>query len=278
MFADLHLHSVYSDGVYTPSEICTRAKKKGLSLLSITDHDTLAGEEDKHASAKAQGLAYLSGWEISAFEGSLKIHILGYGCTVGEAYYRFMEDSKQRALCRIGENVKALQKQGLEITVEDALAERLREDLPVHVMHLARALGKKLGMDESKAYRTYLSYGKPAYSNYGRTTPKQAIDCIHACGGVTSIAHPGRIMLDPPEKEKLLREIVALGAEGIECYYTTHTEEETVGFLSLAKEWGLYVTGGSDTHIEEADASGGSFHRIGVPTFSPDERFLSRFF
>ncbi len=272
MLADLHLHSVYSDGIYTPDEICRRAKARGLSLLSITDHDTLEGEEDKRACAKKHGLSYVTGWEVSAFFGSVKIHITGYGCQLGKAYYDFMEDSKQRALLRVAENVKGLQAQGLNVTLEEALAERATPDLPVHVMHLARALGKKLGMDEGAAYTQYLSYGKPAHSNFGRTTPKQAVDCILQSGGFAAIAHPGRIVLPHEEREKLLRHVVELGAQGIESYYTTHTEEETAYFNRLAKEWGLVVTGGSDTHYEEENGA----HRIGVPRFEVSEELLAK--
>ncbi len=272
MFADLHLHSVYSDGLYTPDELCRRAKARGLSLLSVTDHDTLAGEEDKRQAAKKHGLLYISGWEVSAFLGSVKIHITGYGCTLGDAYYRFMEDSKQRALLRVTENVRGLRAQGLNISVEEALAERASDDLPVHVMHLARALGKKLGMDESAAYTKYLSYGKPAYSNFGRTTPKEAVDCILQSGGIACIAHPGRIFLPHEERERAMKDIVDMGASGIEAYYTTHTKEETAYFNRLAKDWGLLVTGGSDTHVEEESGE----HRIGVPAFEPSEALLKR--
>ncbi len=275
MFADLHLHSIYSDGLYTPDEICRRAKARGLSLLSITDHDTLAGEEDKRAAAKKHGLSYVTGWEISAFLGEVKIHITGYGCRQGEAYRRFMEESKQNSYLRVCENIKSLQEQGLDITIEEALAERADADLPVHVMHLARALGKKLGVDESAAYKQYLSYGKPAYSNFGRTTPKQAIDCILESGGFAAVAHPGRILLPFEERERAIKEMVELGASGIESYYTTHTEKETAYFNRLAKEWGLCVTGGSDTHYEEAQR-GTNAPRIGVPRFTPDEALLEK--
>ena len=86
MLADLHLHSIYSDGLYSPDEICRKAKSRGLSLVSITDHDTMAGGEVKEAAAKRHGLLYVSGWEISAYEGDQKIHILGYGCKQNEAF------------------------------------------------------------------------------------------------------------------------------------------------------------------------------------------------
>ncbi len=275
MLADLHLHSVYSDGVYTPDEICRRAKERGLSLLSITDHDTLAGEEDKRAAAKKHGLSYVTGWEISAYLEGEKMHILGYGCQLGDAYEKFMQERKRSAFLRAEDSVKKLQAQGIPLSLDEVLLQRAKEDLPVHTMHLARALGRKLGMHEGEAYLRYLAVGKFAHSSIGRPTPKQAIDCIHACGGIASIAHPARILLPFEEREKAIKGMVALGANGIECYYTTHTEEETAYFNRLAKEWGLCVTGGSDTHYEEA-FGGRTAPRIGSPRFAPDERLLEK--
>ncbi len=275
MPADLHIHSVYSDGIYTPEEICRRAKARGLSLLSITDHDTLAGEEEKRAAAQKYGLTYVTGWEISAYLHGEKTHILGYGCQRGEEYERFMQARKRAAFLRAEESVQKLRGLGISLTLEEVLAERAQEDLPVHSMHVARALGKKIGLEEGVAYYRYLAVGRVAHSNIGRPTPKEAIDCIHALGGVASIAHPGRMLLGFAAREKMLKEVIAMGADGIESVYTTHTEEETAYFSALARAHGLLVTGGSDTHYE-ADEREGDLHRIGSPDFTPSRRLLER--
>ncbi len=275
MLADLHVHSVYSDGKYTPDELCRRAKARGLSLLSITDHDTLAGEEEKQAAAKKYGLRYVTGWEISAYLNGEKMHILGYGCQKNEAYEDFMQARATAALLRAKESVERLRERGIDLTIEDVLAERLAKNAPVHSMHVARALGKKLGVHEGEAYYTHLAVGKYAHSTIGRPTPKQAIDCIHACGGVASIAHPGRIELPFLERESIVNEVVSLGVDGIEAVYTTHTEEETAYFISLATARGLLVTGGSDTHYE-ADEREGDVHRVGLPAFTPSQELLDR--
>lgn len=86
MRADLHTHSVYSDGYYAPEELCRRAKANGVELLSITDHDTMNGDKEKRAAAERYGLLYVSGWEISAYAGESKIHVTGYNCKRGAAY------------------------------------------------------------------------------------------------------------------------------------------------------------------------------------------------
>ena len=100
MQADLHVHSVYSDGIYSPDEACRLAKKRGVSLVSITDHDTLAGLENKREAAKRHGLFYLSGWEVSAYAGTQKVHVLGYGCKVEGAYEEFTEERKIASFAR----------------------------------------------------------------------------------------------------------------------------------------------------------------------------------
>ncbi len=270
MFADLHTHSIYSDGWYSPDELCQRAKARGISLLSITDHDTLAGEEAKRAAAAKYGLRYVTGWEISAYDKDNKMHVLGYGCALNEAYCDFMETRKKSAILRAKESVEKLRAQGISIALDEVLSERSAPDLPVHTMHIARALAKKLGIGEGEAYLEYLGHGRAAHSLIGRPSPKEAIDCIHACGGIAVIAHPGRIILPFAEKENVLRRLVKEGLDGIECSYTTHTSKETEYFTRLSKELGVWITGGSDTHVEDGT------HQIGTPIFCPEKELLER--
>lgn len=268
MRADLHLHSIYSDGKNTPDVICKLAKARGLSLLSITDHDTLMGLEAKRAAAKKYGLHYLSGWEISAYEGEEKIHILGYGCQINEAYERFTEKRKEASFARVEESVKKCNAVGIPVTVEEVLSMRLQKDAPAHTMHIARALQKYVGGTDGEVYEKYLSRGKVANSNIGRPSPKEAIEVIHALGGMAVLAHPGRI--HSLDKKQLIISLKALGLDGIEAVYTTHTDRETAYFQTLAKEYGLIVTGGSDTHVEDGT------REVGSPTFYlTDEKLLA---
>lgn len=271
MKADLHLHSTYSDGKNTPDEICSLAKSRGLSLLSITDHDTLMGLEDKRAAAKRHGLYYISGWEISAYQEAEKIHILGYGCEVGQAYEAFTTARTLAALERAKESVKKCNAIGIPLTLEEVLSMRLQEGAPVHTMHVARALQKYVDGTDGEIYEKYLSRGKVANSNLGRPSPKEAIDVIHALGGVAVLAHPGRIPLADTDREKLVRQLKERGLDGIEAYYTTHTKRETEFFLSLSKKYGLFVTGGSDTHVEDGT------HAVGSPDYYAENAKLLAF-
>ena len=269
MTADLHIHSVYSDGLCSPDVLCKLAKSRGLSLLSITDHDTLAGLDVKRAAAARYGLTYLSGWEISAYAGDCKIHVLGYGCSVEGEYERFNAKRKAAASARAMDSVEKFRALGIPLTYEDVLAQRASDDLPVHTMHVARAAAVYLGIRDGDVYSQYLAAGKPANSNIGRPTPEEAIDCIHAAGGFASIAHPGRIDMPIAEREATLRKLAAYGADGIEAVYTTHTKEETSAFSALANELGLMITGGSDTHYEDET------HAVGSPIFVPSKELLS---
>ncbi len=268
--ADLHTHSVYSDGHYTPDELCRRAKFAGVEVLSITDHDTMNGLDEKRAAAKKYGLAYIDGWEISAYENDEKIHVLGYGCQRGSAYEAFMRERVEAALARAKERVKKLNALDIPVTVEEVLAMQADQSAPLHTMHVARAVAAHLGITEGEAYMQYLGRGKVAESTIGRPTPFQAIDCIHASGGVAVLAHPGRIYMREEDQERLIRALKEYGLDGIECHYSTHTPKQTEYYLSLTERYGLLVTGGSDTHWE-----GGS-RSIGAPLFFLSDELFAR--
>lgn len=239
--------------------------------LSITDHDTLEGAAVKRAAAAKYGLRYVSGWEISAYAGRDKIHILGFGCDEnGEAYAAFLQTRKAASLARAKDSAQKLRALGIPVTLQDVEEFHRDPSSPIHTMHIARAAAKKLGISEREAYLRYLSVGMPANSNIGRPTPREAIDCIHALGGIAVVAHPGRLEMPENEREKTILSLIGYGVDGIEAYYTTHTERETEKFLALARAHGLFVTGGSDTHVEDGT------HAIGTPRFSPSSALLER--
>lgn len=266
--ADLHTHSVYSDGFYTPDELCRRAKRNGVQILSVTDHDTMNGEAEKRAAARKYGLFYVSGWEISAYLGECKVHVAGYGCRENEAYLSFMRERKELGFARAEDCIRKLRALGIFVTLEEAKARRADSDSPLHTMHIAAAAAAASGKTPGEIYEEYLAPGRPAHSSIGRPTPEQAIHCIHDSGGLASIAHPGRIALPFDEREALLCRLAACGADGIEAVYTTHTERETEYFRAMAERLGLFVTGGSDTHVEDER------HAIGLPLFYPSGELL----
>jgi len=130
MRADLHTHSVYSDGYYAPEELCRRAKANGVELLSITDHDTMNGDKEKRAAAERYGLLYVSGWEISAYAGESKIHVTGYNCKRGAAYRKFEKDRMELGFERAQDSIDKLKAAGIFISLGDAKARRADPSAP----------------------------------------------------------------------------------------------------------------------------------------------------
>lgn len=273
MRADLHIHTVYSDGAYTPAEIAARVKAAGVELCSMTDHDSLEGLGEKRAAAAAQGLRFISGWEVSSYADGVKVHVLGYGCRPNAAYSAFLARRKEGALLRAEEMIgRANAVFGLSLTLADAEKLHLKKEAPLHTMHVVGAFASRLGRKKGELYQEYFSAGKPCYSDKMRPTPFDAIDVIHQTGGIASLAHPGRIPLGFEAREKLMDALVLHGLDGIEYTHSDHTDPERAYFRAYGEKKGLYLTGGSDFHAE------GMRNRvIGQPPFEPDARLLEVF-
>ncbi len=290
------MHSICSDGAYPPAELARRAKAGGLSLFSLTDHDTLAGQEEAAAAAKGVGLHFVRGVEISAYLGATKVHVLGFGCRAGEAYEKFLKDRVVGARKRAVEIVERANVHfGFHVTLDDVEAYHVRKETPLHTMQIVHVYAEILHMGVGELYREVFGPYKPAYSDICRPTPQDAVRIVHEMGGLAVLAHPAQILVLPQdvsekfhtftkaERERtkinyagarnaLMEELVCRGLDGIECFHSTHTEEESKEFLSFASRYGLFVTGGSDFH---ADGEG---RRIGHPPFDAEgveERLLS---
>ncbi|MDE6058920.1 MAG: PHP domain-containing protein [Clostridia bacterium] len=269
MRADLHIHTIYSDGANTPEEIARRARAAGVELISMTDHDSLGGLEEKRAAAEKCGLKFVSGWEVSSYEGD-KVHVLGYRCTACEEYYAFLEKRKTGAVLRAQDIIeKANAYLGLNVSMEEVEREHLKKDAPLHTMHVVNAFAKRLSKKPMQCYEALFDKGKPAYSELWRPTPEEAIKVIHACGGLAVLAHPGRIRLENGVRIELINGLVERGLDGIECYHSSHTEKETEYLKAYAAAHGLLVTGGSDFHKD------GGNRILGLPEFHASEDLLS---
>lgn len=272
MRADLHIHTYYSDGAYSPAQIAAMAREAGLSLISMTDHDSLAGLEEKTRAAADCGLSYVPGWEVSAYQGDLKVHILGYGCRICAPYEQFLRARREGALARAEDIIaRANEYFGLDVTLADAERFHQKKDAPLHTMHIVAAFAERLGRDKGDLYAAAFEPGKPCHSLIGRPSPQDAIDVIHASGGIAVLAHPGRIKLSAERRFSLMDELVGRGLDGIECSHSDHTEEQTAQFAAYARLRGLLQTGGSDFHAE------GRNRVIGQPPFSPSEELLAAF-
>ena len=267
--ADMHIHTYYSDGLQSPADVVEAAKSAGLKLISVTDHDTMGASSQTALLAEAAGIYAVAGLEISAYNFT-KVHMLGYGmdtsCPEYAAYYK---RSVEGSFARCEDMLSKLSARGIALTMDEVLAERRVEGTPVHSMHLCRAAAKKGYAPTAGAfYLAYIIDGKAGHSRIGRLTPEEAVKTILACGGLPSLAHPGRIRMEREAKERMIAELASLGLWGIEAVYSGHTDEETVYYKEMARTYGLAVTGGSDTHFRDGP------RRVGVPEFYPSAEVL----
>lgn len=246
---DLHAHTTASDGTCTPTELVHLARETGLTALAVTDHDTVGGLEEATTAAAGCGLELVPGIEISVDYPNGEFHLLGYYLDFRHpgflARITYLQENRFN---RNGVMVRKIQEQGYDLTMEDVLAEAGGGQ--VGRPHFARALVKK-GYAESvnDAFDRLVGEGKPLYVAKIKLGPQEAIELVHLAGGIAVLAHPK--YTDFRTEEALYTELAVLkemGLDGLECYYSQHTEEETQTYLRLARRLGMLVTSGSDFH------------------------------
>jgi hypothetical protein len=270
MKADLHIHTYYSDGAMSPKDVVCEAKKNGVDIIAVTDHDTVKSFPYVKAECIKSGVHLVRGIEVSAYVDDLKVHTLGYNVDEDNPVFKkFTKKLYDGSMNRLEDIIKKLNSNHVFLTVDEVLAERADPAIPVHASHISSAGFKKgYSLRLWDFFSHFLAYGKCAFSNVDRPTPEETVEVINSCGGFTSIAHPGRIDRDRDGQEKLIKKMVDAGLRGIEAVYSTHTEEETEYYKELSAKFNLVVTGGSDTHFI------GGRKAIGSPTFTPDEKLM----
>lgn len=242
---DLHAHTTYSDGTYTPNELIAHALEKGCEYISITDHDNY--DHVDHTGKIPDRIKYITGVEISVeFKGTL--HILGYGFDPEHQELKKTLQTLQES--RYNRNVKILEKmsvKGYHISMEE-----LREESKGGMVgrpHFANLmLQKGYVKNYQEAFDKYLAKGQPLYLDKQRLKPKEAIRLILAAGGIPVLAHPHQTKLSSDKLEALIKELKSYGLRGIEAYYSCHSKEQKKEYLAYAKKYDLLVTAGSDFH------------------------------
>ncbi|HEV8691141.1 MAG TPA: 3',5'-nucleoside bisphosphate phosphatase [Ideonella sp.] len=247
--ADLHCHSICSDGSLSPTELAQRAHAGGVELWSLTDHDEVAGQREARAAAEALGMAYVSGVEISVSFAGETVHILGFGFDVeNPALLAGLAALRAGRTTRAQEMGESLARAGIRGAYEGALALAPNPEL-VSRTHFARFLveqGHCASVHE--VFGRYLKEGKPGFVPHRWAGLGEALRWVHGAGGVTAIAHPARYRFTPTEEFALFSEFQAHGGRGVEVTCGSHFPNEVVKYADMAREFDLLASRGSDFH------------------------------
>lgn len=247
---DLHTHTTASDGTFTPEQLIRHAHEVGISVISVTDHDTTDGLVKAKNEAEKVGVFFIPGIEISAeYSEQGTMHILGY--FIDERHDSMVEALdflKESRRLRNPKMIKLLNDAGMSITMEDVVDEAGGGQ--VGRPHFAKAMIKKGFVSSiNEAFDKYIKKGGPSYVNKERLSPEKSIELILSAGGIPVIAHPKTLGVTAGnDLKKLIVTLVDYGLMGMECYYFSHTKTEIRYYVDLAEELGLLVTGGTDFH------------------------------
>jgi predicted metal-dependent phosphoesterase TrpH len=247
--ADLHCHSVVSDGTLTPEALAARAKANGVELWALTDHDEVGGQVRAAAAAAANGMAYLTGVEVSVTFANETVHIVGLGFdATNPIIVNGLAKTRGGRGERAMEMSDGLAKVGIKGAYEGALTFVGNPEL-ISRTHFARFLVESgVCKDTYEVFRKYLTEGKPGYVAHRWASLGDAVSWIRQSGGVAVIAHPGRYKFTANEEFALFSEFKTHGGQGVEVVTGSHTTAEYVEYAAVAKEFGMVASRGSDFH------------------------------
>ena len=243
---DLHIHTTASDGSLTPTQVVQLARKKGFSLIAVTDHDTMGGVAEALEAGKKYNVDVVPGVEISSGV-TLEVHMLGYGMSPDHPVMKaMMEDMRAARVERMERIIENLQKMGVPITVEEVEAVAGGAIGRPHIAQVLIAHG--LVSDVRTAFREYIGVGAKAYVERRKMTSEQVIANIRDAGGVPVLAHGGLLRISEVELNQWIDSMAKKGLMGLECYHNAHTPQMERLLRAAAERNGLLVTGGSDFH------------------------------
>ncbi|AEG92116.1 3',5'-nucleoside bisphosphate phosphatase [Ramlibacter tataouinensis] len=247
--ADLHCHSVVSDGTLTPEELAARAAANGVELWALTDHDEISGQHRAMAAAHGRGMKYLTGTEISVTFAGHTVHIVGLGFDPDDPQ---MQQGLVRTRGGRGERAQEMSAQLAQVGIKGAYEGALRyvgNPELISRTHFARFLVEAgVCKDTGEVFRRFLTEGKPGYVAHRWASLKDAVQWITRAGGLAVIAHPARYRFTANEEYALFSEFKAHGGQGVEVVTGSHTAAEYVKYAETAQEFGLAASRGSDFH------------------------------
>ncbi len=244
MAIDLHSHTTASDGEHSPEALLALARAAGVTVLAVTDHDTVAGLQRAAAAAEAEGLGFVPGIEISATAAGREVHVLGHFVDAAESgLARFSDRLRGERAVRMGRMVERMGQLGFTVTLEEV--EQIGGGGHLGRPHLALALLNRGYVSSTKeAFDRFLADGRPGHVDRFRLSVEEAIQLLHAAGGTATLAHPGPSKVTEPTLQALAR----AGLDGLEVFHVDHTPGQRQALLRTADALGLIPTGGSDYH------------------------------
>lgn len=270
---DLHMHSIFSDGTFTPEELVAEGLRIGLKAMALTDHDTTGGVPRFLEAARAAGLRAMTGVEVSADSETGTMHVLGYGVDHTDPnlaqHLAWIREGRQ---ARNAEILHKLNRLGLRLTAEEVAAYAGAD--VVGRPHFAQAMiAKGYARDKKDAFDRYLARGKPAYAERRRLDAAGTLELIRSAGGVPSLAHPFTLKLEGSALKKELARLADLGLLGLEVYYSEHTPDMQRSYMKMARDLRLVPTGGTDFHgtVSPGIQMGRGFGSLQVPDTVIDE-------
>lgn len=248
MKSDFHIHTYYSDGIYSPEKIVDLAVEHGLECISLTDHDNILSYDvaKKYIDENNINLELIRGVEINTLYKSMEVHILGYFMDVEDSDFKEMLKTQQNARVAQAKEMIVLlkKKEGINIKFDD-IKSMVAEGGSIGRPHLAKAITNAGGTaNVIEAYNKYIHIDSPVYIERKTVSPFDVVEIIYDAGGIPVIAHPH----DVPVADELIPKLVNCGLRGIEAYHRKHSAPYIEHFSTLAEEYGLIVTGGSDFH------------------------------
>ncbi|MEO0087784.1 MAG: PHP domain-containing protein [candidate division WOR-3 bacterium] len=242
-YCDLHIHTIFSDGVYSPEEVVRKAKELGFSAIGIADHDAVTGIGKAIKEGEKLGIEVIPACEFSCLMEDKDVHILGYLLDYqNPSLESFLKKVQDKRIERAEKIIGNLSKQGIKIKLERVL--EIAKNGSVGRPHIAQALLEEGYVSTiEEAFMKFIGYHSPAYVPKMEISPEEALKIIRDFKGIPVLAHPVSY-----DFEKIIFPLIKLGILGIEVYHPDHTEYHINYFSEIAKKYNLLITGGSDCH------------------------------
>lgn len=258
---DLHSHTTASDGQYSPEELVGLAHAAKVTVLAVTDHDTVAGISAASEAARAVGIRLVPGIELSTFVNGREVHVLGHFINPANpavaSFSELLRNERYKRMERMIEKMRAL---GYPVTMSEV--ETLAQKAHLGRPHLARVLVERgFCVDTKEAFDRFLGDGKPAHVERYKLSGEEAIALIRGAGGTATVAHPGVSKLEAHE----LTALAQAGLSGLEVHHSDHNPSLRKKYLDLASVLKLVPTAGSDFHGEKVTP----LRKLGTASMEP---------